>query len=381
MLGEATRSLLTAVVQGRAPQNRQDFSDLVRAIVDWDEVIDVGRKHRLLPLLYLRVNETNAPVPPAALERIRVEHDRNAFRNLANAAELVSLQRSFGKQHIPAMPFKGIVLAASAYPSLTIRSAGDLDFLVFHRDLSRATSMLVARGYELKTEVREDGSPKNSIYFEFHFEREADGMVVELRWKLELIQPRFGRDLGMDWVWPRRSTVNVGGVQVPNLDPVSTLLILCMHGTKHFWSRMIWVYDLVRVLETNAELDWKEAMRDAKQRGLWRALALGVLLARGLCGATVPERVLKRFRSDRAARELSEYFQNTLLETPGQMPPGRIPYSLRILDSGDRAQWLLRMKFLRPNQRDLAVVRLPLVLKPLYLLLRPFRILFDRSAR
>ena len=381
MLDEATRALLTAVIQGHAPQDRQDFSDLVRAIVDWDEVIEVGRKHRLLPLLFSRVNETNAPVPPTALERIRLEHDRNAFRNLANANELVSLQRSFDEQHIPAMPFKGIALAASVYSSLTIRSAGDLDFLVFYRDLSRATSMLVARGYELKTEVREDGSPKDPNYFEFHFEREADGMVVELRWKLELIQPRFGRDLGMDWVWPQRRTVSVGGVEVPNLDPVSTLLILCMHGTKHLWSRMIWVYDLVRVLETNPELDWKEAMRDAKQRGLWRALALGVLLAKGLCGATIPDKVLKRLRSDRAARELAEYFQNNMLEKPGGTPPSRIPYSLRILDSGDRARWLLRMEFLRPNQRDLAMVRLPLVLKPLYFLLRPFRILFDRSAR
>ncbi len=70
-----------------------------------------------------------------------------------------------------------------------------------------------------------------------------------------------------------------------------------------------------------------------------------------------------------------------ILKEPGQLPQGPMPYSLRILDRWDRIRWLLRMEFFRPNERDLAVVRLPAVLRPLYRIVRPLRILFDRSAR
>jgi hypothetical protein len=377
---QSIRALLMKIVQTSAASDQQGLAKLVRAVEDWGALIDVAHQHRLLPLLFSLIDEIDALIPPEARQKLRTEYDRNAFHSLANATELVGLFRAFDLQNIPAMPFKGIVLAASVYPNMTIRSAGDLDFLVFEKDLQRATSLLVSRSYELTTDLR-DGLPANPNYYELHFERGSDGMVVELRWKLELIQPRFRRDLGMEWVWPRRRSVNVGGVEVPNLDPISTLLILCMHGTKHAWSRMIWVYDVARLLATNPELDWKEAAQDAKQRGLWRSLALGVLLAQRICGAPVPVGILERFAADKSARELAEYFQRNMLENPGQMPRSRVPYSLRILDSGDRVRWALTLDFLKPNERDLAAVRLPNALRPFYFLVRPFRVLFDRSAR
>lgn len=375
-----TQELLRAVVREPFAPDRQAFARLVDAITDWNSLIRVALEHRLLPLLFSRLNEAGVSIPPEAKKRLESEYTRNMFHSLANAAELVTILRSFDEQGIPAIPFKGIVLAATAYRDLAMRSAGDLDLLIFERDLQQATSALRAKGYELKTETHEDGSPANLDYFEFHFERSSDGMVVELRWKLEL-QARFRRDLGMEWVWPRRRVANVAGADMPTLDPASNLLILCMHGSKHLWSRMIWICDVARLLEAHPELDWKEVTQEARRRGLWRACALGVLLAHLVCGAAVPDNVLENFGSDRTAREMASHFERRILDAPGLAPSSPMPYSLRILDSADLLSWLLRGEFLRPNERDLAAVRLPVVLRPLYFFVRPFRILFDRSAR
>src|ERR1035438_2973692 len=123
------RALLTAIVQVPVTHEQQDIASLARAIADWDTLIDFAREHRILPLLLSRINGMDASIPREAQERLRSEYDRNAFHSLANAAELVRLLRAFEQQNIPAMPFKGVVLAASFYPSLTMRSAGDLDFL------------------------------------------------------------------------------------------------------------------------------------------------------------------------------------------------------------------------------------------------------------
>ena len=161
-----TREVLKAISQCSFHGDGQRFENLAERISDWNSLIARARQHRVVPLLYARLMETDAPVPPEIRELLRIDYDRNAFRSLANASELVSILKRFDQQGIPAMPFKGVVLAASVYKSLTIRPAGDLDLLIFERDLKRATALLLEYGYELETEAHKDGSPSIENYYE-----------------------------------------------------------------------------------------------------------------------------------------------------------------------------------------------------------------------
>jgi hypothetical protein len=195
-------------------------------------------------MVYTRLGDLGPAVPTFAQERLRAAYDRNAFRNLANAAELINVLKAFERENIPAMPFKGVVLGASVYRSLTTRPAGDLDLLVDYKYVPRAAAVLLERGYEFypETQVRPDAtSPPLSRCGECHLERRADGMIIELRWGLEFAERHFRRNLGMDWVWPRRQIALVAGAEVPNMSPEITLLVLCVHGSKHVWGRLIWI--------------------------------------------------------------------------------------------------------------------------------------------
>jgi len=334
-----------------------------------------------MPMLFSRLADIGSALPLIVQERLRAGYHRNVFHSLANAAELIALLNAFEHEMIPAMPFKGVVLAASIYHDLTARPAGDLDLLIHYRHLMRATAVLLERGYQLNTPVRADGTPAIPDYYEYHFERQTDGMVVELRWRLELAQPRFRRHLGMDWVWPRRRIAMLAGAEVPDMSPEITLLVLCMHGTKHAWSRLIWICDVAQLLDSLPDLDWRAVTQEAKQLGLWRTLALGVLLAQRVAGAEIPQGVLRRFESDAAACRLARYIQENLLDEPGSTPAGRIPYNIQLLGFHDRVRLFLSLDFLRPNERDRAAIHLPRWLHALYYLVRPVRILWDRSAR
>jgi len=150
------------------------------------------------------------------------------------------------------------------------------------------------------------------------FERQADGMKIELRWIM-------GHNLGMDWAWPRRQSARLVGVEVPNLDPETTLLVLCMHGTKHGWCRFIWICDVAQLLAAFPGLDWKKVVKEAKRVGYFQVLALGVLLVRRISGVAVPQGVLRCFESDASACNLARYFQETLLEAQGNLPPAPNP--------------------------------------------------------
>ena len=372
-------ALLRAIV--RRPSDAHPIEPLAEKIRDWSSLLKMAQEQRVLPLLYLRLDEMGSSVPPAAQEQLSAAYQRNVFHSLANAAELIGALKAFDEEKIPVMPFKGVVLAASAYHDLSGRPAGDLDLLIHHRDLIRATEVLVRRGYELKTRVHADGTPEASNSYEYHFERQSDGMIMELRWRLELTQPRFRRNLGLDWVWPQRRVAMLAGATVPDMSPELTLLVLCMHGCKHAWSRLIWIRDVAQLLEAHPDLDWKKAVREAKITGLWRALALGVLLAHRMASAPAPDSMLRRFDSDSTAHHMAVHFEENLFDAPGSTPPSYLPYSVQLLGFQDRVRLMSSLSFLRPNQRDRAFVRLPRGLHGLYFLIRPFRILMERSSR
>lgn len=373
--------LLCAIARQPSERTTREIVGLTRKVRDWNSLLNAAEEHRVASMLYLKLRDLAIPIPAEVQDRLKNDFERNALQSFVNAAELIDLLTMFGRAGIEAMPFKGIVLGASAYHNLSIRPAGDLDLLIRYKDLLRTTALLKTRGFELKTPVNPDGTPEAPDYFEYHFERPADGIVIELRWRLELTQPRFRRNLGMDWVWPYRRITELAGSKVPDIQPEILLLVLCMHACKHVWSRLIWICDVAQLLRSEPSLNWNLVIDQARQTGLSRSLVLGVLLAHRVAGAEIPQRVLQRFRTDRTANKLAIHVQKNLFIAPGSTPRSRIPYNIQLLGIRDRIALAGSLRFLKPNERDRAMIHLPQWLRPLYYLIRPYRILRDRSAR
>ena len=371
--------LLRAIARIDGSVASHQIASLVDQVSDWDNLFQLAHEHRVLPILYSRLSQPGVHVPPAALKYLREQYERNVLHSMANAAELIDLLDAFKQEEIPAMPFKGVVLSASVYHDLTIRSAGDLDFVIRRRDLQTVTSILLAKGYTRVTPEISRHEKKFSLNSEDTFQRESDGMVTELRWQFGLA--RFARDLGLDWVWPKREITVLAGAEVPNLDPGTMLIVLCMHGAKHHWSRLLWICDVAHLLSNHPDLNWPAVIKEARKLGLQRFVALGVLLAQKVSGVTVPELVLQRFEADQLALQLSRHIEATLFGAPGSTPECRVPYVLRMLSFRDRLGAIFSMQILQPNERDSAFLPLPKSLHLLYYAVRPFRILLDRSPR
>jgi len=390
MIDRESCELLRAIAQRPASATAQRIDGLVESIRDWDSLLKLAREHGMQSMLFSRLSDLGPAIPPDVQNHLRAEYNRNLLQSLANAVELIGLLEALDLQGIPAMPFKGVVLGASVYGDLTTRPAGDLDVLIHHRHLARATAVLRERGCELKTPIRADGTRVDPRGYEYHFERERDGMTIELRWRLGLTEPkfRFRHNLGLDWVWTHRRITRLAGAAVPDLDPEITLLVLCMHGSKHAWSRLIWICDVAQLLDSFPKLNWEEVTREAKRVGLWRALVLGVLLAHRVTGATVPQAILRCFESEAGVCSLAGHIQENFFEAPGSPPMGRVAYGIHLLEFHDRVRLLLSQQglqlsreVLRPNEKDRAAVHLPPSLDFLYYLVRPVRLLRQRAAK
>jgi hypothetical protein len=373
--------LLRHAIRRMSADSGAETRRLAERVQDWDGLLDLAHEHRISMLLHRRLPEADAAVPAEAKERLTAEYHRNLVQNMARAAELIRLLERFERESIPTMPFKGVVLASSVYGDPTARGVGDLDLLIHPRNLLRASAILRECGYELTTPIREDGFPVAPHYPECVFFRPADGMVTELRWRLDVFNSRYSRNLGMDWAWPSRQTATIAGAAVPTMNPEIMLLMLCMHGCKHVWSRLIWICDVAQLLAAHPDLDWSQVIREAKQQGLRRTLALGVLLAVRVAGAEVPAGVLRVFEAESGLPALAEYIDEHLFDDPGSTPASQVPYNMQLLDFRDRARLFLSFDYWRPNERDRAAISLPKPLYPLYYLVRPIRILLDRTPR
>lgn len=363
-------ALLLAVARQPEPSDKETLSRHVANIRDWNCLIRLAEEHRMLPMLYTRLMEAAVALPPAVEQRLQRDYMRNGLLCLANAAELIAVLGALDQLSIPAVPFKGVVLAASVYGNLSARAAGDLDILIHRRHRVQALAAIRARGYELLTPVNADETPALPQWYEYHLERPSDGIVLELCWRLEMQHPRYERDLELEWIWPHRRQAKLAGADVPDISPEILLLILCMHGCKHVWSRLIWICDVARLLASSPNLDWTTVLREAKHTGLERPLALGVLLAHQVGSVSAPETILRRFEADRVASSLAADVITRLFSSPGADLGRLILYDARLVGFRNLIRYFLSLDFLRRHERDRVV----------QYVLRHLRILRDRSA-
>lgn len=176
-------ALLLAVAQ--PPDNPERIGRLAGQIRDFSRLFELARNHGVLPLLYSRLLESGVCFPAEYVAQLHDEYCTNVAQNLAAVAELSDVLEDFAHNEIPALPFKGVSLANLAYGKVGLRPAGDLDVLLYRRDLDRATQIVLGRGYELRTPIQANREPSEFGKFEYHFERPSDGMILELRWEAD----------------------------------------------------------------------------------------------------------------------------------------------------------------------------------------------------
>jgi hypothetical protein len=173
-------------------------------------------------------------------------------------------------------------------------------------------------------------------------------------------------------VWSRASTLPFAGRTVPTLAADDLLLLLCAHnGGKHGWRYLRWIADVADLVRTQGDrIDWRGLFGRAAAAGCSRLLCVGLMLARDLLEAPVPPEV--EAAADRHAARIAEgaswmLFHGTAGDEHGLRKSGTYLGQRERLR--DRVTYLpqLAWKFLRPSDRDRAVVRLPRPLGALYL--------------
>lgn len=260
--------------------------------------------------------------------------------NLLNNLELVAALREIltcAAQHeVRMLCFKGPALALTAYGNLTQRGAGDLDLFVDSSDLETSISLLSGLGFVPEETLR------GRNYRDFHFHipmRRDDGVEVELHWAISRRSTLV--PFSMEQLWSRRGQIRLENDTFAALSAEDHLLILCVHGARHLWERIIWVLDLDVLIRSTGSFDWDGLFAESHRLGCHRMLLLGLLLVRQLFATPLPARILQGCYRDpvaiRAAQRVVDAYGHSDEELPA------FQRDLRCLQLRDR--WRDKLQF------------------------------------
>jgi hypothetical protein len=256
-------------------------------------------------------------VPPEIRQALVDRQRARTFLTLRLTAELFRVLERFSSEGIGALVVKGPVLAMRAYGDPAMRSYGDLDLLVRQRDIRRATELLSAADYAPAVPLSAIDAGK--IPGQYLFSMPDSHLIVELHNDRTLRY--FPRPLPLEDFFARQVRVCLDSHEAPALSVEDELVLICVHGAKHFWERLMWIADVAALVSRQSAIDWQRVADLAKAVGAERMLHTGLRLASGLLQAPLPDKVRAMMLTDMVAARLAEQACEWL-PAAGSAPPG-----------------------------------------------------------
>ena len=303
-------ALLLACARTRASLGDQErIRRLAAEPVDWAAAEWLADAHGVLPLLAQRLEaHASGEVSATVRSRLRQRMLVHAARSLVLTRALVDLLTALSSRGILALPYKGPALAAVAYGSTVLRQPGDLDILVPDDQLARAHAVLLEHGF--RDQLAGIHPDARLSHYQHAMIREGDTILVELHWAFA---PRYFR-FPLSPQMLEREPLQLDGRQVETIAPADLLVVLCVHGGRHLWSRLGWIVDIAEILRARPEVEWGTSLARATALGVRRMLLVGLGLAREALGAELPAALAQALSADHAALDLTRRLETRLFQ-------------------------------------------------------------------
>jgi hypothetical protein len=277
--------------------------------LDWPDLLRRAENHRIVSLLAERVKNLDpSRLPPEVRATLRESRRVQTVLALQLTAELFHLLEIFDEAGVEVLATKGPALSVRCYGDPGMRQYSDIDLVIREKDIRRATQAMLDLGYQPRVPLSAIDAKK--IPGEYGFQKPGTHLLIEFHTERTFrYHPRL---LRIEKVFERRASVTIDGRDVPALSLEDELVLICVHGAKHFWERLLWIVDVAALISSAQPPDWNRAVAAAREVGAERILRLGLRLALDLLGAELPAQVEAKVRFDRAVSKLAAQIESRL---------------------------------------------------------------------
>ena len=204
---------------------------------DWDELTCAFHREGMAGILYLSLKGNSITVSRfKGLENVYLTI---AAQNIIHLQALEQLEEALAGAKIEIMTLKGAALLNHIYPKVGMRPMEDIDLMVRPAERERLVRLLKLMRYQQ--------NPKRAYSFK------KDKIILDIHThplNIDRIQSRAGLfPIGMEPIW-KKSIPWVNGyrwIRRPN--DADNIILLAQHFMKHFFSRLIWIEDINRLIQ------------------------------------------------------------------------------------------------------------------------------------
>jgi len=367
------------------PGQRDRAVELGDRIQDWDAFARKAAEHFLAPLCLYHLARLD---PTPFLTTARASLMRKVMPMAMQTLRMASVQRQFVERHVNPLVtqfsvIKGRALAARYYPEAGLRYARDLDVLVPAERIPELVLLAQNDGYRVYPERRELTLEEAHI-----LTRQSrvvtligpEGIQIEVHTQLD----KAGFLLDHRAILGRTELIDIDGVTTQVLSTTDHFVYICLHHSKHFWSRLNWLADLDALIRS-PDFDEAAVLTLARERGVERTITACIGLHRA-CEAEEPWREAKR------SSEVLDLLRACLVileegaDKEFEMRPDRLSMDFNFewqIPPGfrRRLRWRGYRQSLLPSVRDFQTLALPRALYWLYVPLRPALIMARKLGR
>ena len=308
------RLLLRCARRVSDKSNAPRFEEALQRAINWPFLFRLANENALLPLLCEHLLQSAAAVPSDSATEFRDANRQSAIRALFLTAELLRITEAFRRKGIAALSYKGSVLGQLAYGNPLLRQFDDLDMVVPQKYMSSVYAEMESLGYEPKFSRERFAASKDQrdIPGEYVFLSKMNHAMVEVHTEFTL--RHFPRPPDLDAMISHSTPVVLNGTNVPTFSLPDTLLMLCVHGAKDFWARLIWVADVAAIATALSALDWRHVFAEAEKCNAQRMINVGLWLARSIFECELLASVVHRLEADSVAAAVGAQLRAHLLD-------------------------------------------------------------------
>jgi hypothetical protein len=359
--------------------------DCAAGNLDWEKVVSAAEYHGLTPLLLKNLAASDVRIPEQQLKQLEQNNGRAIRQNLFLTSELLRVVSSLSEAGVEAVPLKGAVLATRIYGDIALRPFSDIDLLIRREQISAAETIVAKLGYRAEITVpaaHRDQWLKQQCELTF---RRAELSRLELHW--DISHPHFALDTGVERFWTRLRTTRIGDARLNDLADQDLLFTLIVHGTRHAWSRLMWLVDVAQMLRTSPKIDWQLFFRDAEERGAARMVTTALVLVRELFGVSVANDATvyaEASAAKLAGKVLQHWNQSLAREDVSDLEPSALWRHRWIMQTRENRgqRWTYARRVLTMvGEEELGAARLPGAMSPVYKAVRFWNVFRKAGAK
>lgn len=351
--------------------NQADLKEWLKD-TNWELFLELTMHHRVYPLLYSKLKKMDKGlIPPYVVQTISQTYMMNTYHMLHFSSVMEQVGKLFANKKIRLLFLKGPVLGEDLYGDISLRTSGDLDFLVSINDLEKAEQLLIEHGYEkddyIKT-VLNDWKWRHHHVTYFHPQKK---IKLEIHWRLN---PGPGKEPSFNELWERKRISSLTSFPVYYLGREDLFLFLVSHGARHGWSRLRWLLDINQL--SRQEIDWGVLLKLLKKFHYLHVGGQSLILSSHLLSTPITKEMNTFIKGNYPKRlaQAAIFYLERMVNLHNEPVPFEIAnYHKRhlffLMTRKERIFFI--MSFLYPYHEDAQTLPLPIHLHFLYFPLRP----------